>query len=347
MARPYLRVLDEHPEAERTPAYVESFSPRPRSFVAAPEESWLWGDATDRARARARRARRRCRSSPGWRSRYSRSSASSDRCCRAHCESASPSESSCARSSRSGVRDVDGPERYLTPYRFLFDFAPGWDGVRTPGRINTLTSLGLALLAGAGLCVVVRALRDRVRGLATAVGVARRRRDPARGARPADAPAGPRATGGGPPRGRAAAPPAPDLRLRLQLLVDRWVPGDGERLRGLRPRRLRRACAGRSPASRTSSRCRRFATSGFEPCSSTRELAAATSWEGVERQADRGARPRARARRRRHRVPRSLVPSRRCESSSSTGRSSRGTAPRTSSRRSGTTTRASSRRRRR
>src|SRR4029453_4705319 len=60
-----------------------------------------------------------------------------------------------------GVRDVDGWNRYLTPYRFLFDFAPGWDGVRTPGRINTLTSLGLALLAGAGLCVVVRALRRR------------------------------------------------------------------------------------------------------------------------------------------------------------------------------------------
>jgi hypothetical protein len=40
-----------------------------------------------------------------------------------------------------GVRDVDGPERYLTPFRLLFDFAPGWDGVRTPGRINTLTSL--------------------------------------------------------------------------------------------------------------------------------------------------------------------------------------------------------------
>jgi hypothetical protein len=71
-----------------------------------------------------------------------------------------------------GVRDVEGPARYLTPYRLLFDFAPGWDGVRTPGRINTLTSLGLALLAGAGLCVVVRALRDRRPAVATAAGVA-------------------------------------------------------------------------------------------------------------------------------------------------------------------------------
>jgi hypothetical protein len=72
-----------------------------------------------------------------------------------------------------GVRDVSGLNRYLTPYRFLFDFAPGWDGVRTPGRINTLTSLGLALLAGAGLCVLVRFLRGRTgtRTVAAVVGV--------------------------------------------------------------------------------------------------------------------------------------------------------------------------------
>jgi hypothetical protein len=50
------------------------------------------------------------------------------------------------------------------PYRVLFDFAPGWDGLRTPGRVNTLTSLGLALLAGAGLCVVVRTVRSRRHG---------------------------------------------------------------------------------------------------------------------------------------------------------------------------------------
>jgi hypothetical protein len=67
-----------------------------------------------------------------------------------------------------GVRDASGLDRYLTPYRFLFDFAPGWDGVRTPGRINTLTSLGLALLAGAGLCVLERYLRTRTEARAVA-----------------------------------------------------------------------------------------------------------------------------------------------------------------------------------
>jgi hypothetical protein len=36
------------------------------------------------------------------------------------------------------------------PYRLLFDFAPGWDGVRVPGRIFMLGTLFYALLAGAG-----------------------------------------------------------------------------------------------------------------------------------------------------------------------------------------------------
>jgi len=60
-----------------------------------------------------------------------------------------------------GVRDVAGLEAYLTPYRLLYEIAPGWNGVRAPGRINTLTSLGLALLAGAGLCVLLRHARGR------------------------------------------------------------------------------------------------------------------------------------------------------------------------------------------
>jgi hypothetical protein len=36
------------------------------------------------------------------------------------------------------------------PYRLVYDFAPGWTAVRVPGRIFTMTTLCLALLAGAG-----------------------------------------------------------------------------------------------------------------------------------------------------------------------------------------------------
>jgi len=160
LARPYLRVIDEHPEAKRTPAYVDSFSPRRGAFFAAPQESWLWADATKRVRDNLV-APHEASFFPGLAvsclvlvglvgsvlSRRLRIGLAA-------------AVVICALLSL-GVRDVEGPQRYLTPYRLLFDFAPGWDGVRAPGRINTLTSLGLALLAGAGLCVVVRAVRRR------------------------------------------------------------------------------------------------------------------------------------------------------------------------------------------
>ncbi len=173
MARPYLRVLDDHPEARRTPEYVETFSPELRSFLAAPAQSWLWAGPSLRARAPLP-APDEMSLFPGMAisllallgvlgSVYSK---------RLRFGLAA-GVAICAVLSL-GVRDVSGLDRYLTPYRLLFDYAPGWDGVRAPGRINTLTSLGLALLAGAGLCVVARYLRDRTgaRAVATVVGLA-------------------------------------------------------------------------------------------------------------------------------------------------------------------------------
>jgi hypothetical protein len=171
MARPYFRVIDAHPEARRSPAYVESFSPELRSFLAAPEQSWLWADATHRARAPL----------ASWdeMSLFPGLTIGALALVGAF-GSVFPRRLRlglvigvvvCAALSL-GLRDVSGPEKYLTPYRLLYDLAPGWDGVRTPGRINTLTSLALALLAGAGVCVVVRALGRRDVRLATAAGLA-------------------------------------------------------------------------------------------------------------------------------------------------------------------------------
>ena len=170
MARPYLRVLDAHPEAQRTPAYVETFSPRLRSFLAAPEESWLLGDATLRARAPLP-APDEMSLFPGFAiGLLALVGALGSVFPRRLRSGLVVGTATCAILSL-GVRDVDGLGRYVTPYRFLFDFVPGWDGVRAPGRINTLTSLGLALLAGAGLCVVVRGLRGRAPTVAVAAGV--------------------------------------------------------------------------------------------------------------------------------------------------------------------------------
>ncbi|HSG12742.1 MAG TPA: hypothetical protein VLA22_02630, partial [Gaiellaceae bacterium] len=171
MARPYLRVIEEHPEARRTPAYVEGFSPQPRSFLAAPEQSWLWGDLTSRVRAPLS-SWDEMSLFPGLAiAVLALVGALGHVLPRRLRIGLAIGVVACAALSL-GVRDVSGPGKYLTPYRLLFDFAPGWDGVRTPGRINTLTSLGLALLVGAGACVIVRTVRGRSERLAPLVGVA-------------------------------------------------------------------------------------------------------------------------------------------------------------------------------
>lgn len=157
-ARPYLRVDHDHPEAERTPAQVASFSPRVIGFRAAPPESYVWGGATADLRARHQLLTEQTLF-PGmtvvllalaglFSSVYPK---------RLRIGLA-VGVLVCAVLSI-GLRDVSGPEKYLTPYRLLYELAPGWDGVRTPGRINTLTSLGLGLLAAAGVCLVAGRLR--------------------------------------------------------------------------------------------------------------------------------------------------------------------------------------------
>jgi hypothetical protein len=60
---------------------------------------------------------------------------------------------------------------HLYPYRFLYDLAPGWKGIRVPGRITTLTSLALALLAAGGAQHLVDTVRRRRLGSLVAVGM--------------------------------------------------------------------------------------------------------------------------------------------------------------------------------
>lgn len=51
MAYPYLQVLKDHPYARRSEELVGLFSPPLKGFFIAPPESWLWGDAYADARA--------------------------------------------------------------------------------------------------------------------------------------------------------------------------------------------------------------------------------------------------------------------------------------------------------
>lgn len=51
MARPYLRIAENDPNAARTVEELERFAPPARGLLIAPGESWLWGNAHQGARA--------------------------------------------------------------------------------------------------------------------------------------------------------------------------------------------------------------------------------------------------------------------------------------------------------
>jgi hypothetical protein len=68
-----------------------------------------------------------------------------------------------------GFQVKDG---FVWPYRIVYDLLPGFQGIRAPGRLVTFSSLGLALLAGAGAEAARRRLTDRARGGRTAVALA-------------------------------------------------------------------------------------------------------------------------------------------------------------------------------
>ncbi|MEU7981934.1 hypothetical protein AB0B63_25810 [Micromonospora sp. NPDC049081] len=159
MAAPYFEVVARNPSGRRTVAQIEMFSPPWRGFVTAPPESWLWGERHEAARATL--------GFPGemtllpgvvllslamaglffsaWRLRHRLMLAGA----------ALVSVALAAGTTFGG----DGNPGYVT----LVEHAPGWDGVRTPGRLVLWTTLLLGLLAAGALTVrepASRAVRD-------------------------------------------------------------------------------------------------------------------------------------------------------------------------------------------
>ena len=163
-ARPYLRVAETYASAERSADQVRHYSPPLRGYLAAPPESRVWGAATAPVRE-SLRATRESSLFPGAaivvlallgvvarRSPYSRK-------LRFGLAAGTLAVAVLAM----GFGFAGG----WLGYRWLYGLAPGWDAVRTPGRLTTTTSLGLALLAGAGAHALVRAAegaRERSRG---------------------------------------------------------------------------------------------------------------------------------------------------------------------------------------
>jgi hypothetical protein len=144
-ARPYLKVASEYPTAKRTLKEVKNYSSGPWAFLAASSENRVWGSVTAGARAHVH-SKNEDVYFPG--------------ALIGVLALIGLASSIYTRRLRIGlacgvvVCSVLALGMGLTgagyPYRLLYDYAPGWDGVRVPGRVFTLATLFLALLAAAG-----------------------------------------------------------------------------------------------------------------------------------------------------------------------------------------------------
>ena len=146
LSRPYLRVADAHPAARRTPATVEAYSGPPWIFLVAPDENLIWGGATAPLRDGLENIPEKTLF-PGLvilgLAIAGLSSAALPRWLRRGLGAGVLAVSILALGFRAGGG-------LLWPYRIVYDVLPGWQAIRVPGRLVTLSSLGLALLAGAG-----------------------------------------------------------------------------------------------------------------------------------------------------------------------------------------------------
>jgi len=160
VAVPYVQARKELPQAKAPASAVALYSPPLRGFVTAPSFSYVWGGATADRRATLREdATIEQTLFPGVTVLLLAVLGFASGAYSLGLRLGLLAGTLVCFAFSLGLRSADHPDRGFMPFRFLYDFAPGWSNVRTPGRINNLTSLGLALLAGAGLALVVRGLR--------------------------------------------------------------------------------------------------------------------------------------------------------------------------------------------
>ncbi|GAC1610977.1 MAG: hypothetical protein NVS3B26_20900 [Mycobacteriales bacterium] len=167
LALEYLALQHAEPVLVRQLSEVAFYSPPPRGLLVAPEYSWLWGDRTHLLRGTLVDASEQalfpgvtvvvlaglalwCRPrSAAWPTLLRVGLG----CAVVTCTALS-------------LGTTLGP---LSPYLLLRQL-PGWVGVRTPGRITTLTSLALALLGARGAQIASRRFSPRGRAI-TCVGL--------------------------------------------------------------------------------------------------------------------------------------------------------------------------------
>jgi hypothetical protein len=155
IAHPYLYIADNFPAAKRSPHEVAAFSGPLKVFLAAPEENFVWGGATAGIRDTLTTWQEKTLF-PGalililavaglWSSSFTK-----------RWRVGIGIAAVAITVLELGFQEGQG---LLWPYRVLYDVLPGWDAIRTPGRLATFSTLALALLAGAGGEAAVRAVR--------------------------------------------------------------------------------------------------------------------------------------------------------------------------------------------
>jgi hypothetical protein len=177
-ARPYLQISHDYPTAKRTIGEVEKYSAGPAALLAAPSQNRVWGSLTAGMRAKVSSENESVFFPGGL------------LLALALIGLAAPLYTPRLRLGLllgivicSVLALGFGLTGAGYPYRLLYDFAPGWNGVRVPGRIFTLATLCYALLAGAGTQLLAATVGTRLarradtahqsrgaRGLATLAG---------------------------------------------------------------------------------------------------------------------------------------------------------------------------------
>ena len=150
-ARPYLKVSADYPTAKRTIKEVKNYSAGPAAWLSASTENRVWSSITSGARAHIHSKNESVFFPGGLILALTLIGL------------AAPFYTRRLRLGLAigiGVVSILALGMGLTgagyPYRLLYDYAPGWDGVRVPGRVFTLATLFYALLAGAGAQMLVR-----------------------------------------------------------------------------------------------------------------------------------------------------------------------------------------------
>ena len=168
IAHHYLYIADNFPASKRSPHEVAAFSGPLKVFINAPEENWIWGAATAGIRDHLTTWQEKTLF-PGavilvlalvglWSSSFSK-----------RWRIGLGIATVAIMVLELGFRESGG---LLWPYRVLYDVLPGWDAIRTPGRLATFSSLPLALLAAAGAEAAIRAAGRRRLPAWSAVAVA-------------------------------------------------------------------------------------------------------------------------------------------------------------------------------